>query len=155
MENAADQTILVNAKDYKHFTPLHYAAKSGSEINTKLILDNLSQDEELYYDEINATGHRLKTALHKARSPKVVKLLLDYGADEYLKIMEKEEGKQCAINECRCIEQSPCEKGVHSVFSTLLHRNDKAAGVILDNHISTNGQALDSSDLLIVYDLYI
>ena len=69
--------------------------------------------------------------------------------------MEKEEGKQCDINECQCIEQSPCEKGVHSVFSTLLHRNDKAAGVILDNHISTNGQALDSSELLIVYDLNI
>ena len=45
--------------------------------------------------------------------------------------------------------------GVHSVFSTLLHRNDKAAEVILDNHITTNGQELDSSNLLIIYDLKI
>lgn len=155
MENAADSNELANTKDYRHFTPLHYAAKSGNEMKTQLILDNLTPDEEMYYGELNAKGHRLKTPLHKARSPKVVKLLLDSGADEYLKMMKKEDGDECYKNECKCIDQSPCEKGVHSVFSTLLHRNDKAAGVILDNHISTNGQELDSSDLLIVYNLNI
>ena len=45
--------------------------------------------------------------------------------------------------------------GCHSVFSTLLHRNDKAAEVLLDQCITTNEQELDSSDLLIVYDLEI
>ena len=115
----------------------------------------MSEDEYLFYNEINAKGHRFKTPLHKARSPKVVKLLLDYGADEYLKIMEKEEGKNCSSSECKCYEKSPCEKGVYSVFNTLLHRNDKAAEAIFDKYISTNGQALDSSELLIVYDINI
>ena len=56
LDNAADPNELVNAKDFKHFTPLHYAAKSGSEINTKLILDYLSEDENQFYNEINAKG---------------------------------------------------------------------------------------------------
>ena len=157
LENAANAIELANSKDYRHFTPLHYAAKSGSEINTQLILQNLSQydDNAIPDDEINAKGHRLKTPLHKARSPKVVKLLIDYNADEYLKMMEKSEGKKCEESECNCNIESPCKKGVHSVFSTLLHRNYKAAEVLLNNHISTNDQELDSSDLLIVYDLKI
>ena len=156
LEEAADSSELANAKDYRHFTPLHYAAKSGSEVNTQLILDNLSNDDEdRFYEQINAKGHRLKTPLHKARSPKVVKLLIDNSADEYLKMMDKSEGKKCYESECKCNLESTCEKGVHSVFSTLLHRNYKAAEVILDSHVSTNDQQLDSSDLLIVYDLKI
>ena len=156
LENADDPIELASATDYRYFTPLHYAAKSGNEEKTQLILNALSGDErEIYYDDLNAKGHRLKTPLHKARSPKVVKLLLKYGADRYAKMMEKNfnDGNGCFGKACDCMDKSADELGVHSVFSTLLHRNDKAAGVMLDNHITTNGQELDSSDLLIVYDL--
>ena len=135
---------------------MHYAAKSGSDANTQLILDNLSQDnEEVFYNQINAKGHRLKTPLHKARGPKVVKLLIDAGGDEYWKMMDKVDGEECSGAQCNCNTKSAYEMGVHSVFSTLLHRNDKAAEVILNNHITTNKQELDSSDLLIIYDLNI
>ena len=51
-----DPTELTNAKDYRHFTPLHYAAKSGSEENTQIILNHIPQNDEFnYYDVVNAT----------------------------------------------------------------------------------------------------
>lgn len=136
---------MITAGDYRHFTPLHYAAKSGSENNTLLLLANGADP--------NAFGHRLKTPLHKARSPKVVKLLLHNGGNPYLKMIGKLEGEKCYNSTCECCNESPCEKGVHSVFSTLLHRNDKSAEALLNEFITTNEQAIDSSDLLIVYDL--
>ena len=76
LENAPDSNKLANAADYRHFTTLHYASKSGNEVKTQMILDCLSKDEDTLYKEINAKGHRLKTPLHKARSPTIVKLLL-------------------------------------------------------------------------------
>ena len=136
---------MITTGDYRHFTPLHYAAKSGSENNTSLLLANGADP--------NAFGHRLKTPLHKARSPKVVKMLLHNGGDPYLKLKEKLEGEKCYNSNCECCNESPCEKGVYSVFSTLLHRNDKSAEVLLDEFITTNEQPIDSSDLLMVYDL--
>jgi len=159
---------LVDTTDYMNYTPLHYAAKSGNDATTKMILDNLG-DSKL----VNATGHRLKTPLHKARTPKIVKLLVDQGGKSimYCKAMKKEDGNRChETNEgCKClttetrvsidnsneITQEICNKPVHSIFSTLLHRNDKTAKVILDEHISDNGEELDSSDLLVVYDMKI
>ena len=143
IENGAD----VHACDYRHFTPLHYATKSGSERNTLLLLDNGADP--------NSQGHRLKTPLHKARTPKVVEILTSSGGNQYLKMMDKSEAEKCGELQCRCNLESTCEKGVHSVFSTLLHRNDKSAEVVLNEHITTNDQKLDSCDLLIVYDLHI
>ena len=68
IENAADVTEMVNAKDYRNFTPLHYAAKSGNELNTKLILEQLSNDnEEILYNQVNAVGHRLKKRKSNSR----------------------------------------------------------------------------------------
>ena len=159
---------LVDTTDYMNYTPLHYAAKSGNDATTKLILYNLG-DSKL----VNATGHRLKTPLHKARTPKIAKLLVDQGGKSimYCNAMKKEDGNRCReTNEgCKCLNTETrvsinnsndiikeiCNKPAQSVFSTLLNRNDKTAKVILDEHISDNGEELDSSDLLVVYDMKI
>ena len=80
---------LVDTTDYMNYTPLHYAAKSGNDATTKLILYNLG-DSKL----VNATGQRLKTPLHKARTPKIAKLLVDQGGKSimYCNAMKKEDG---------------------------------------------------------------
>ena len=160
---------MITAIDYMHFTPLHYAVKSGNEENTLLILKSLSEQEfvgeKSLWDFVNSKGHRHKTPLHKARSTKVVKLLVDYGADMYLKKMDKTDGQKCNVpqSHCKCGEvpctnDTPCKnckEGNDSVFSTILIRNDKSAEEIMNKHITTNKQSLDSSDLLIIYDLNI
>ena len=61
----------------------------------------------MFTEEVNAEGHRLKTPLHKARSPKVVKLLMDYGADEYLKMMDKI-AKDLKLSDMK-IEEKRCD----------------------------------------------
>ena len=42
---------------------------------------------------------------------------------------------------------------ISQVFHTLLFRNKNTAGNMLNSWMDTNGQELDSSDLLIIYDL--
>ena len=149
-----------------NYTPLHYAAKSGNDVTTKLVLDNMRDAKG-----VNATGHRLKTPLHKARTPKIVKLLVDQGGKSimYSKVIKKVDGEGCYENNegCKCLPTKPrnstitknemtqgnSKRPAHSAFSTLLNRNDKTAEVILDQHITDNGEELDSSDLVVVYDM--
>ena len=66
-------------------------------------------------------------------------------------MMDKFDYDECE-DKCKCNE-SLNERGVYSVFSTLLHRNSKCAEIVLNEQITTNEQDLDSSDLLIVYNL--
>jgi hypothetical protein len=71
--------------------------------------------------------------LHLARTPKIARLLLDYGADPN------------AIN----------KKG-DGVLTSLMEKNDSnddVAKVIMDDGIETNGAELDSKDLLVVYNM--
>ena len=156
-----------------NYTPLHYAAKSGNDVTTKLILDNL-----LDAKDVNATGHRLKTPLHKATTPKIVKLLIDQGGKSiiYSKMMKKGDGNKCNETGCKCLTvetvdsdnknepidcctpfscNPPLAAPLQSVFSTLLRRNPKTAEVLLDQHITKNGEELDSKDLLVKYNLKI
>ena len=41
----------------------------------------------------------------------------------------------------------------HSCFDTYIERNSDCSKILLDECVSTNGQDLDSSDLLVIYDL--
>ena len=149
IENGAD----VNAVDSIQFTPLHYAAKWGCERNITLLLDNDANPD--------AKGHRLQTPLHVARRPNVVKMLVKNGCNQYLKMIGENQvkrGEKCAGKECKCNspeEKDSMKKGADSVFSTLLYRNDKCAEVVLNQHVRTNEEEHDSSDLLIVYDLQV
>ena len=71
-----------------------------------------------------------KTPLHRAATPKIVQHLMTYGADPNAKNNKH-----------------------NPAFNSLIHQNDDAAKVVLDNFIVTNDKEMDSSDLLLVYDL--
>ena len=71
-----------------------------------------------------------KTPLYLARSPKHVQLLLNHYADP--SIMDNQKT---------------------SAFKSLLHRSSQIAKVILDYHIETNGEEIDSNNLVLVYNL--
>ena len=126
MDNGAD----VDAQDYQRFTPLHVASKAGNEEICSLLLERNAAP--------NVKGHRRKTPLHKAKHPKIVQLLVQNDADPYAKMTDKAE---------------PDGLGIHSCFDTYIERNSDCSKILLDESISTNGQDLDSSDLLVVYDL--
>ena len=116
--------------NYQDFTPLHVASKWGSDNIVALLLENDSDP--------NAAGHRLKTPLHKAKTVKTVQILLDNGANPYAKATEKSS-----------VKGYPTQ----SVFDTLLYRHSQATQALMTECIDTNGQDLDSSDLLVVYDV--
>ena len=120
----------IEALDFNGYTPLYAAAKAGSEANTLLLLECGANP--------NIPGYRNKTPIHEARTQKIVQHLLDFGADPYIKINEKYDhgGDK-----------------VHTAFNSLLFRNPKTAEPLLNAGIDTNGQDLDSTDLLIIYDL--
>ena len=152
----------VHAKDYRSFTPLHYASKTGKDENVVLLLENDADP--------NSQGHRLKTPLHKARSPTVVQILHDYGASAFAKTIEKSDAhEKCEVQSdiCMCHQVGNAKYELRgdseipdrkqpagpSVFDILLQRNPKAAEALLNDMVSNNGKAPDSSDFLIVYDL--
>ena len=125
MENGAD----VNSLDYCDYTPLHIAAKAGSESNVAILLQHGADP--------NTTGARNKTPLHKARTLQIAKMLLEHGADPYRKMNKK-----------------GSETPTISVLDAFLHRHDQSfCDVLFDNCIRTNGQQLDSSALMLVYNL--
>ena len=126
MENGAN----VNATNYKGFTPLHIASKWGNDNIVSLLLQNDAEPSK--------PGHRLKTPLHKAKKAKTVKILLNRGADPYAKATDKTD-----------LNGHP----VQTVFDTLLYRHSQATQDLMTECIATNGQDLDSSDLVVVYDL--
>ena len=75
----------------------------------------------------------LKTPLHRARTQKVVRLLLKYGVD------------------CNAI--AGLQEG--SVFDIFLKKHPQAVEEIMNAGIKTNGQCLDSGDLQIIFDFEI
>ena len=128
IENGAN----VNAVNYQGFTPLHVAAKWGNDNIVAYLLENDAEPSK--------AGHRLKTPLHKAKTAKTVQILLNNGANPYAKATGKTD-----------INGHPTQ----SVFDTLLYRHAQATHNLMTECIDTNGQDLDSSDLLVVYDLEI
>ena len=67
----------------------------------------------------------------------VVDLLLQYEADPYSRMQNPLEGERDEL----------------SAFELLLSRNPKAADAFMDAMIATNGEDLDSPDLLLVFDM--
>ena len=120
----------INAKDKRGYTALHIAAKEGSKQVCETLLE-YGADPNIYGKKPNY----YKTPLHRARTKKVVKVLLKYGADPYV----------------RSLSHSS-EEGSISVLDTLLMNNPDTASEILNFGIQTNGQALDSADLQVIYD---
>ena len=68
----------------------------------------------------------------------MVQLLLKYGADPFAKYKENDDINTPAI---------------YTVFEKLVSKKSNACKALMNSFINTNGQALDSSGLLIVYDL--
>lgn len=126
VENGAN----VNAVNYQGFTPLHIASKWGNDNIVSMLLENDAEPSK--------PGHRLKTPLHKAKTAKVVQILLNNGANPYAKATDKTD-----------VNGHPSQ----TVFDTLLYRHSQATQDLMTECIDTNGQDLDSSDLLVVYDL--
>ena len=128
MDNGAN----VDALDCQQFTPLHVASKAGNEAICSLLIERNA--------DTNIKGHRSKTPLHKATHPKIVQLLVQNGADPYAKMTDKS-------------DSDPKGLELYSCFDTYIQRNSDCSKILLDGSVTTNGQDLDSSDLLIVYDL--
>ena len=129
--NSLSLTILlisgsdVDAINKKGYTALHVASKSGLEGHCHILLD--------YGANPNAIGNNEypKTPLHLSRTQKVVHVLLDHGANPYHVSKNK------------------------SVMDVLLQRNPPAVEELLNLGIETNGQALDSADLQIIFNFEI
>jgi hypothetical protein len=116
----------VDALDNKNATPLHHAVKYGNENIVAFLLEERA-------DLTKKRGGTEDTPLHLARTPKIARLLLDYGADPD------------AIN----------KKG-HDVLTSLMKKTDTmddVAKVIMDDCIGTNGAEMDSRDLSVVFNL--
>ena len=74
----ADEKLVhgwVNEMDHKLRTPIHIAVRQGHCDQVEILLDKGA--EILVPDRIN------RTAYHKARSPGVLKMLIDRGGDPY------------------------------------------------------------------------
>ena len=65
----------VNVSDVEQKTPLHTAAKIGNHDHAHFLL--------LAGASVHATTAKGKTPLHQATSPKIVRLLLDSGANPF------------------------------------------------------------------------
>ena len=68
----------VNATDVRGFTPLHIVARSGNEEAMIILLDSGALT-----DITSEAKFLRKTALHRARTGRMVQILLEYYADPY------------------------------------------------------------------------
>ena len=67
----------VNANDVRDYTPLHIVAKSANEDIMTLLLENGASPNVVACKKFN------KTPLHRARTGRMVQILLQYGASPY------------------------------------------------------------------------
>ena len=118
--------------DHRGYTPLHIASKSGHVEDAKLLLSNGA--------DANSKDNCMKTPLHKASNENMVHLLLRYNADRFAKYKDKVVANGLPVQ-------------FHSVFEKLVSKKSTACKALMDSFIYTNGQPLDSSGLLIIYDL--
>jgi ankyrin repeat protein len=68
----------VNSRDFRGYSPLHIVAKSANEEIMSLLLENGAIPSIMSTEEFFN-----KTPLHRARTGKMVQMLLQYGADPY------------------------------------------------------------------------
>ena len=104
--------------------PLHIASREGNEANCQFLIDH-GADPNIYGND----NHK-KTPLHRARTQKVVSLLIKNGANPFAR-----QGGQRK-----------------SVIDVLLQIHPQAVEDIMNTGIETNGQELDSADLQIIFN---
>ena len=68
----------VDAKDRRGYTPLHIVAKSGNSEIMLMLLESGANHEVTSSEQFFE-----KTPLHRARTKKIVQILLDYGASPF------------------------------------------------------------------------
>ena len=113
----------VDEGDCENRTPLHRAVKYGNEKIVEFLL-------ECGANPNHKSSRSGKTPLHRATTPKIVRILLNYRADSTIKN----------------------HKGI-SAYDALFQENDELPEVVMDSYIRTNKKESESSDLLYVYDL--
>ena len=116
--------VEIDGRDKRGYTALHIAAREGKEANCQLLLDH-GADPNIYGND----NHK-KTPLHRARTQKVVSLLIKNGANPFAR-----QGGQ-----------------IKSVMDVLLQIHPQAVEEIMNTGIETNGQELDSVDLQIIFN---
>ena len=121
----------IDGKDKRGYTALHHAAKEGSEANCQILLEHGA------HPDIFGDDNHFKTPFHRARTHKVVQVLLKYGGNPYLREISHSKEKSTVVR---------------SAIDILLKRHPQAVGDIMSNGVETNGQELDSGDLQIVYN---
>ena len=88
----------VDMKDDMHFTPLHYAVHfDNNEFAGTLLAEGGAKTDQ--------KGHRLKSPFHFAKSPIMIKLLMEYTtdpADPYKKKLNKDEVARKENGHCFC-----------------------------------------------------
>jgi hypothetical protein len=140
----------VDVRDNRGYTALHMAVKRGNETNSLTLLEN-NADPNAYGDKPNFH----KMPLHRARSKKVVQLLLQHGANPYAKMIDSTCKKDSPITPIMC-ENVCCEDvKPSSVFDLLLERHPSAVEELLNSYVKTNGQDMDSSDFELIYNFEI
>ena len=113
------------------YTPLHCSVDIGSEDCTYLLLKNDANPNLFGFKPFYHF-----TPLHLAKTVKMVKLLLRFEADP-----------------CLDSETKGIQKGRRStLFQSLLSRQPKAALELLNLGVMTNGESLDSDQLLVILD---
>jgi hypothetical protein len=101
-------------------------------------------------NHVAAKGKYAKTPIFKARTYKTVKLLLHYGADPTINIIEKE---NTPTKEGKSKEDTPTKEGtLISAFSHLLKYNADSVEAILDGCVSFTNQEHKNGKQLLVYD---
>ncbi len=115
-----------NYCDRNDTTPLHVAVKANLEENALLLLS--------FGANPNAVGRKGETPMHRARSSKMVQILLQYGGDQYIAREGKDGVKRNALN-------------------IYLSRNHGAAELLLNECLSANENDFTATNLMIVYDL--
>ena len=118
----------IEAKDLRGYTALHIAAKEGIEEHCVSLLDH-GADPNAF-----GNGNKFnKTPLHRARTQRIVQILLSYNADPSARMVD-------------CLwapesEMKPDSK--YSVIDVYLRRNPQFIEEIFLNGITTNGEDLD------------
>ena len=112
--------------DERQYTPLHVAVRCSEETNVLLLLENGA-------DPNAKDNKKQETPLHKARSSKMVQILLSYGADPYLIKVGKNVMK--------------------TAYDVFLDKNASAVELLMNNGITCNNQDLSSTHLLVIFDL--
>ena len=111
---------------------MHIASKKGHDGDAKLLLSRGA--------DANSKDNYSKTPLHKASNESMVQILLRYNANRFAKHRDKVATNGLPIQ-------------LRTVFEKLVSKKSNASKALMDSFIYTNGQPLDSSGLLVIYDL--